>query len=179
MLQLTRFTTVYEPMQDRLALTGRDAGGHGVTIWLTQRFALRLLPTLFAQLDRSGPAQAVRPNVSAVAPDALRAQAVQAFRQQAARAQQPRLEPVRPHPDSHFELLATEARLGRQGPGLRVLFLGAAGEAAALVLLPLELRQWLDIVHRHWRNAEWPLTIWPAWIVTAAAPAAAGRGYAH
>ncbi len=35
---------------------------------------------------------------------------------------------------------------------------------ATLQLAPLQLRQWLHILHNQYRRAEWPATAWPSWM---------------
>jgi len=48
---LTRLTTNYADIEDRILLAGEIANSPPVAMWLPQRLALRLLPALFQWLD--------------------------------------------------------------------------------------------------------------------------------
>ena len=78
---LERVTTRYSVKQDRICLAGELPGGSPVVLWLTQRLLRRLLPPLLVWLQEQGGA------AHAVMGQALYADALQGFAQQAARAQ--------------------------------------------------------------------------------------------
>ena len=154
---LERVTTRYSVAQDRICLAGELPGGSPVVLWLTQRLLRRLLPPLLAWLQEQGVA------AHAVMGQALYADALQGFAQQAARAQ---LQPQAPVQVSEGALacLVEGVDMSRSPEAVHLLFRDAQGAVAAMVLQPQPLRQWLGIVFDAWQQAEWPLEVWPDWL---------------
>ena len=154
---LERVTTRYSVAQDRICLAGELPGGSPVVLWLTQRLLRRLLPPLLAWLQEQGGA------AHAVMGQALYADALQGFAQQAARAQ---LQPQAPVPVSEGSrsCLVERVDMGRSPEAVHLVFRDAQGAVAAMVLQAQPLRQWLGIVFDAWQQAEWPLEVWPDWL---------------
>ena len=46
---------------------------------------------------------------------------------------------------------------------------GEGAEKASVTMDATHLRQWLGIVHAQWRQAGWPLEVWPQWMLEQAA----------
>ena len=170
---LERVTTRYSVKQDRICLAGELPGGSPVVLWLTQRLLRRLLPPLLAWLQEQGVA------AHAVMGQALYADALQGFAQQAARAQ---LQPQAPVQVSEGApaCLVEGVDMSRSPEAVHLLFRDAQGAVAAMVLQPQPLRQWLGIVFDAWQQAEWPLEVWPDWLrESVPAPTGSAGGLVH
>lgn len=155
---LERITTRYVTEEDRLQINGSTATGEVQCVWLTQRLLARLLPVLLQWLQGE-------------ARDALRAELVQGFALQAARAE------IEPQPSVQVKLadtpwLASSVDVTRTRQAVRVMFRGAQGQQATVTLAPKLLRQWLSIVHGAYRKAQWPMDVWPAWVSESVTPVA-------
>jgi hypothetical protein len=153
---LQRITTEFIASEDRIRLTGEVDGeavstSTSIMLWLTQRLLNQLAQYLCEWLAGSDN-------------DSLTTELEQEFAQQKALAE---LEPQAP------------VRIATMTPGTLVhsvevqtvpgviglTFKGHAEQPlAALQLAPVQLRQWLSILHNQYRQAEWPTTAWPAWM---------------
>ena len=150
--ELTRITTRYVAAEDRVRLAGERAGGRPVAIWLTRRLLQRLVPKLLLPLE--------------TAPGAitLHRELLLGFAQQKALAAQVPVAPVAPPADAEA-WLAQRATISRSPQALRINFESADGQSASLLLTPAAVHQWLAIVFRAYRSAQWPMDIWPAWLI--------------
>ena len=160
--ELQRLTTRYSAEHDRIRLAGELPDGGQVALWITQRMFLRLLPVLLDWLERHG---SVAP--AARSAQALYAEALQGFAQQAALAQLTQLPPQAPvdiRADSP-EHLVRSVQIDRSPDGLRLVFVNAEGPVVAMQLQALPLRQWLSIVYGVWTGADWPQHLWPDWLI--------------
>lgn len=152
MPKLERLTTKYYATQDRVCLRGELGPNQTLVIWLTQRLLRRLLPPLLQWLERE---QGV---------DRLRAEVLQGFAQQVARAELAPEKPVRVAPESSAWLAQTVA-LERFEKAVSLTFRGAhEGQEATLLLTDKLLRQWMSILYRICRKADWPQDEWPNWL---------------
>ena len=129
---LERVTTRYSVKQDRICLAGELPGGSPVVLWLTQRLLRRLLPPLLVWLQEQGGA------ANAVMGQALYADALQGFAQQAARAQLQPQAPVQV-PEGSLSCLVEGVDMGRSPEAVRLVFRDAQGVVAAMVLHPQPL----------------------------------------
>lgn len=164
---ISRLTTDYVETEDRLRLSGEIAGGPAVSLWLTQRVALRLLPELVKWLDaRIGAA----PDAGASRPAAqdVHKEVVHGFAQEAALAELKPQERVHAGPATGSLIETIEIRPGE--PRLVLVFRTADGQAAGLGVTAPELRQWLAIMRSVWLNAGWPAAAWPEWMKGEARP---------
>jgi len=168
MIELQRVTTEYSETEDRLRLAG-EAGaeaGSTVVLWLTQRLLNRLVPHLCQWLEQQSghvPLAEVR----------------QEFAQQLARAE---LEPQAPvqaaTPTREALLHSVDLRSTNAAMGL--VFKDAAGNSVASLRLEAKpLRQWLNIVYDQYRKAQWPTTVWPAWVAEATPTPMPARAVLH
>lgn len=121
-----------------------------------------MLPHLTAWLEGLGAPQAPAGTQSPA--QALYAEAMQGFAQQAARAQMTHQAPVQVAEDGPACLVQSVDVLAMP-QALRLVFRGPQGAVAAMELQAQSLRQWLGIVHDAWRLADWPLDPWPAWLL--------------
>ena len=164
---IERITTRYSPTQDRMAMAGDLPGSLPVVLWLSQRLLLRLLPRLFQWLQLQSAAD-VKLAHGAAEQSALAVHAVQRFAQEAAAQQLTAQPPV--HTPVHTPQALVEAvSIGQSALWIHLEFQGV-GDAlpVAMVLSAPALRQWLVIVQRQWREAQWPVDVWPGWLVEAA-----------
>lgn len=174
MMELNRLTTQYDPMQDRIRLTGELVSGQSVVLWLTQRLLNRLVRHVSQQLEKTSTSKSDVPSVQA--------HLKQSFAQQRARTVLPRQAPVATE-DSSIQWLVKSVGLKANekanAEGIRLVFTGFAdAEQAALSLTATPLRQWLNILHDQYRVAGWATTTWPDWVAESRPLAAADRSAA-
>lgn len=161
MQALQRITTEYVDTEDRVRLSGACEDGTVVQLWMTRRLTDRLVPLLLNWLGQE-------------AGEGARAEIMQEFAQQAARAA---LEPqpsVRAQDDSSILVQAVDVTTGDSALGLAFKSSPQGDASYRIGFEPLALRQWLGILHDQYRKAEWPLDGWPAWITPAEQPASPG-----
>ena len=175
MMEINRFTTQYDPMEDRIRLTGADDRGQTLSLWLTQRLLNRLVPHLCVGLEKRFGAFASKGNGQS-----LSAHVVQSFAQEKARTALPRSRPVVPTVDAPQWRVETVDVKNAPG-GVRLTLKGPTeAEQASLVLSTPAQRQWLGIVYEQYRCASWPMQVWPHWMVEAAgSPPRAVPGVLH
>ncbi len=172
--KIQRVTSVYSQAEDRFRLTGEVATDDTRCFWLTQRLLRRLLPHLLEWLGEIAKAEG-----GDAQQDFGQAEVMQDFAQQAAKA---RLEPqaavpVPPMPaaDAPIETgasairddswLVHEVDITKSSNGVLTLtFKRNGGGGVQLGMAPVELRQWLIILHSQWQEAQWPQDLWPEWV---------------
>lgn len=153
--ELTRITTRYVAVEDRVRLAGERVGGSQVAIWLTRRLLQGLVPKLLSSPDAApGAAPGVIP---------AHRELLLGFAQQKALAAHVPVAPVAP-PAEAESWLAERAAISRSPQALTITFESADGQAASMLLTPAAVHQWLAIIYRAYRSAQWPLDIWPAWV---------------
>lgn len=158
MFMLQRITTQYDPAEDRIGVTGMDAGGQTVVLWLTQRLLNQLVARLCQGLEHTDP----RPSQSAVLQHS--------FAQQRAHAALPRQSAVVPQPGAP-QWRVDRIDVHQSAGGVRLTLKGQEVDAAARLRLSTPaLRQWLGMVYRQYRLAGWALGVWPAWMEEAQMP---------
>ena len=155
--ELTRITTRYVAAEDRVRLAGERAGGKHVVIWLTLRLLQRLVPKLLLPLDSA--------SVSTSAGREL----ILGFAHQKALASHVPVAPVAPPSDAD-SWLAERASISRSPQALSVTFESADDETASLTLSPIAVHQWLAILYRAYCSAQWPMDIWPLWLIESLEP---------
>lgn len=148
---LQRLTTSYSPEEDRLRLAGQLPDGTTVALWCTWRLLARLLPPLWTWAEHQ-------------ARHLPGAETYLEFTQATAQAA---LEPSPPVEvgDQTASWLVTSVDLRLDEDAVTLTFRGQAGQAVALCLAEVPLRQWLGIVRDLFRHAGWPLHGWPQWLV--------------
>lgn len=152
MSELQRITTEFVDIEDRIRLSGQATTDQVVMIWLTQRLLGRLIPHLLGWLEKK----------SAV--DARLVEVVQGFAQQAARAYLAPQAPVQCQVDTCAWLVLSVDVVSAEEV-LQLVFKGADDLSVSLSLGAQALRQWLNILHDQYRVAEWPLHLWPQWMM--------------
>lgn len=157
MAEITRFSLLFDPAEDRLALDMLDDAGTVTRLWLTQRLCRGLTPVL-------------APLVAGDAEDAPR----QSWAQAAAVEAMAATPPVRVGGEVTVGLVhevSVTPTAGRIGLVLRF-----SGGQRELGLSPVALRQTLAELYRLHAAAGWPLDQWPAWVANPAGEAAAAGG---
>ena len=117
---LLRLTTDYVESEDRVRLIGETGPDATQVLWLTRRLLDRLLPPLLAWREKE-------------AADTPRADVLQSFAQQAARAQLEAQAPVRAATDSPGWLV-THVALTPADEAMRLVFHGGDGSCATLMM---------------------------------------------
>ncbi len=159
MIELKRFTTEYEPAEDRLRLTGADGGGQVVVLWLTQRLLNRLVVHLCQSLE----GRSEKPKTPSRM-QSLETYLKQSFAQQKAYAMltaQRQVRSLSASPD--WLVRVTDVKCSADS--VRLVFKGETDENRAVINLSTPaLRQWLGIVSAQYRRADWATQVWPAWM---------------
>lgn len=164
-MELVRMTTHYDQVEDRIRLTGTDAQGQTLSLWLTQRLLNRLVPHLCDGLEKRLAAATAKGTQQP-----LRAHVVQSFAQEKARAALHQTPPVVPAVGAPHWLVETVGVKNAPG-GVRLTLKGVTEVEHASLDLPVPAqRQWLGIVYEQYRRAGWSTQVWPAWMEEAAAP---------
>lgn len=175
--KLQRITSIYSDVEDRFRITGEVSDESTRCLWLTQRLLLRLVPHILEWLNEIARAEGKG--------DLGQAELMQNFAQQAAKA---RLEPqaavpvpTMPDPNAAIETTPGAATAGQQeaiwlvkevdiskstNGILTLTFKHESANGVQLAMAPIELRQWLIILHSQWLQAGWPAAIWPEWVDT-------------
>lgn len=178
MVVIKRVTPRYDPKQDRIGLTVQDVKDQVLLLWLTQRLANRLAAALSGWLDEDVKVSAseqqqpqplsdpvLQPLSDPVSklPSQLPS-SLHTWEQWAARS---KMKPGRPvdRAKAQGEALLNEIDLARGSKGYTVTFKWEPTGAARLVLDPTQVRQWLILLYRQFRLAEWPKHAWPNWII--------------
>jgi hypothetical protein len=169
MKDLKKITTVYVASEDRIRLSGEVADGQPVTLWLTQRLLNRLVPQLLHWLERQTAPK------GATSAALVRGEALQHFAQQAARAKRARQVPVNAAAAGRGWLVVS-VNMSANSDGVRLVFRGQGSiakpegcDGISMSCQAQPLRQWLDIVYRHYQKSAWALTVWPDWVRDSAA----------
>ena len=149
------------------SVAGELPGGQPVVLWMTQRLLLRLLPRMFWWLESHGTPAALR--VESAAP-ALYADAVQGFAQQAALQELVSQSPVHTQAETP-QALVESVSVGQSAAHMHFVFSNAGQSLQVGMVLDAQLlRQWLSILGRQWRDAQWPMDVWPLWLQDTAFP---------
>jgi hypothetical protein len=157
-MKLDRVTTQYDNAQDRYRVLGSTPEGNTLEVWITQRLFIRIIRVLIEWLEtNSDPSPVSRAKT-------LQAKSsIQNFAQQNASANMPVTTPVEPKVGALSYLLA-EVDIRKGDKHVVLVFKLPENELAEIPFDSTQLRQWLNIVHKQWLGAEWPLGIWPEWM---------------
>ena len=160
---LQKFTTEFIPEEDRLRLSCELEDGQHVVLWLTQRLLRRLVPHLCAWLEKQPAPVAAPASAKAVV---IEREQVHQFAQQVAQASlhQQKQAVVQA---THCTVSWVVQTVNLQGRDGRLhLTLQVPDQADySVTFTPTSLRQWLGIVCHHFQQAQWPLELWPQWIL--------------
>ena len=145
-LELTRITTTYVDTEDRIGLVGEDGIGEHQKLWLTQRLLNHLVEKLLDWLPQAQ-------------------DGIQEIAQQVAQSKHEREHPVIASSEC-LNWLVNEITIESSDGVVGLLFKSDRCEYVALVRFnEISLRQWLDILFRHYHHAGWVSVDWPGWFV--------------
>lgn len=151
-IEISRITTVYDEVEDRVSLTGQGPADEIYRGWLTRRLFDILLERLFEIL---GAADA--DGYSSV---------INEFAQNSAEADLKPSPPVTPGAGDQEigPFLITEIDIADLDGTIKLGFRHNAEEGASLALAHRDLRKWLAIVRNAYTKAGWPMRNWPDWM---------------
>ena len=155
---LQRITSEYIESEDRIRLTGLNEAELTQSLWLTQRLLVKLLAHFLNWLEQEAPEVTGRSAIESTAKSVLQGIAQQSASQEL--TQQPA---VTPSLDSNTWLV-TEVDISSADEAVSLVFKSADGQQAELGFSVQQLRQWLGIIHSLWRQAQWPMALWPDWM---------------
>jgi hypothetical protein len=158
MITLQRITSEYIESEDRIRLTATTGARETLILWITQRLLIRLIGHFLKWLDKEAPEVARSSAVGSEAKSAL-----QGMAQQSAAAKLQEQSAVTANPDS-AALLVKEIDIKMSEAVVLLVFKCDDGRKAELSFTIQQLRQWLGMIHQLWRQAEWPVSVWPDWM---------------
>ncbi len=157
---LSKVTTQYDPIQDRIRLSGQFKDDKVCVIWLTQRMLNRLIPHVTGWFEKQQDDNTPRSDLL----NSIQQQRAQ--NKHAERVEQG-LDTAVPADEAETEWLALSLDIQQPPGGIRLIFKDKAEEPeqlAALELPPLLIRQWLNVLMANYKKAEWPNNAWPEWM---------------
>ncbi len=157
MFLIQKISQFYYPEQDCIGLTTQNADGRTLLLWLTQRFANRLVGTLAHWLDEDVKTVASGQSVFSL----------HGWEQSSAEAQLKIGRPADPAA-AQGEALLNAADLTCGPSGYTVTFKWGSAGTVRLMFHTTELRQWLSILHRQFDTTGWPKHAWPEWFAAGA-----------
>lgn len=167
---LERVTTEFSSREDRIRLVSQVNGSDSMTIWITRRLLAMMLPTLLERVSsRAAGSSSTTPAVTALndGPTAGYESLRQEFAQLAANEQLLPVAPVRPAHGS-ASILSTAVDFKVKNRTVILIFRDESDTMATLALEEVQLRQWLQMLHKcSEREASWLLPCWPAWLTGA------------
>ncbi len=158
MITLQRITSEYIKSEDRIRLTAISEAEETIILWITQRLLIRLIAHFLGWLEKEAPEVA---RSSAIGNETK--SALQGMAQQSAAAKLPEQSAVTANSDS-AALLVKEIDIKMSEEVVLLVFKCDEAWKAELSFTVQQLRQWLGMIHRLWRLAEWPVSIWPDWM---------------
>ena len=158
MTVLQRITTEYIESEDRIRLTAITDAEETLILWTTQRLLIRLVAHFLGWLEKEAPEVAQSSAIGTGAKSAL-----QGMAQQSAVANLQNQSAVTPSTESAI-LLVKEIDIKMSEEATVLVFKCDDGQKAELSFTVQQLRQWMGMIHRLWRLAEWPVSIWPDWM---------------
>ncbi|RJX32796.1 MAG: hypothetical protein C4516_03390 [Oxalobacter sp.] len=165
---LTKVSLNYSPVEDRIRMTGQVSESETRVLWLTLRICQKLVGAVLNFVEKA----------SAV-PTGSDKELVLSFKQSAAMVRKMPADPVLPQQDTQFSLVERIDVSYRKEQVLLSFFLPDEG-VAQFALSIQQARQWLGIVRNQYRQAAWPMEIWPAWIAGAEdKPMSSGHHQVH
>lgn len=157
---LSKVTTQYDPVQDRIRLSGQFKNDKICVIWLTQRLLNRLIPHVTGWLEKQQDDNTPRG-------DLLNSIQQQRAKNKHAERVEQGLDTAVSADEAETEWLAQSLDIQLPASGVRVIFKDKAKEAeqmAVLELSPLLIRQWLNVLMANYKKAEWSHNAWPEWM---------------
>ncbi len=161
MALITRFTSRYDPREDRLRLTGSSQEGDVVSCLLTRRLLERLLRQLIKLLEAPNTEHAADQRPSSQGQEIRQELAQEAAQQQAQENLRPQ-KAVEAESDSAWLADAVDIRIDKGR--VHLVFRDEQDQRIETSLNGEELRQWLFIVYQLWNKADWGKDLWPEWM---------------
>lgn len=156
-MRIQTITTLYDPEEDRIALSVADSGPVLCKLWITRRLLQRLVPALLERLDQQIQAPAgTKPE---------RIEAANVYAQLQARLNRRPVQHVRTQVLTQQSLInKVDIKLDAKG-AKTLTFKGIdLPEPAILALNANELRQWLEALKLAANKGQWALDVFPSWV---------------
>ena len=157
MSRAQRFSTEYVDYEDRVRLTYLAQDGSTHIAWLTHRFLDRLITHTVAWLEKVGRSMP-------------RGDAWQSFSQDVAVAKLPEQPPVKAEASTPSWLVySVDFKFNEKAANL--ILKNRDDTARAEIHMDIvQLRQWLNIIHRQYVRGKWSLNCWPDWLTDQGQP---------
>ena len=159
MRKLTRITSEYVDVEDRIRITALTEDNTTIGLWFTLRLMDRIVNHCLSLLEKHCP----EITKAAITDKKSRAN-IQGFVQQSAQQELQQEEAVSLS-ESSPDYLVREVDIKFIAEGAILIFKKEETENFELHLNNQQLRQWLGIIFALWKNADWPLSSWPDWMI--------------
>ncbi len=164
-LKAQRLAPSYQPDQDRIRLDLDDDQGKSLSLWLTRRLAVRLLPALASKLKSTH-------EVAARLPESLRSNVLAMEHVSVTNRPRPDLESAFPLKVAGEPLLLQTIELRQRGDALVLYFCGVnSTELALLQTNRAVLHRFAGALVRHMRRACWLEAVSLDWLDESASAA--------
>lgn len=150
---LSRITTRYSEVEDRIFVTGSAPDDVVFTAWLTRRLMNRLVQNLANILAPKG-----QDDLSKI---------LNEFSQGKAESLIDPVPAVNPSPEGHaIDILVDSIDIQIGKDFYRIILQDKDRQYPGVLLLKnRDMRQWLSIVRRAYQLADWSIEVWPMWLL--------------
>lgn len=159
MIVIKKITVKYSAEEDRLCFAVELPNGDALLLWMTARLAVRLVGCLVGKLAPQASAEPLTRNDPQVV---AKQQAIQQWEQSAANLARKPSPAVNVQPTAR-QLLIRSVDVGDVGQGFGLVFRWAKDDGAQAIFTAVEMRQFLQIIHSLFKEAGWPMEVWPDW----------------
>lgn len=169
----------YQPVQDRICITGDLDTEAQEAFWLTQRMVTQIVPHITQYIEKQS-----GPKLDTLLAD-VKAQLAKSQQQQAdirwRESAKSDPAPTAPEPAATpAPWLVVKMSLASTEAGCRLVFVGEEGDSVSVTLRLPALCRWLAVLHAQCQHAQWALAVWPAWVAgLIAAPTLPGTAVLH
>ena len=158
----------YQPVHDRIRVTGELEDESSEAFWLTRRMVAQIVPHLAQYIEKQtgDKMDTMLADVKAQLAKSQQEQSDIRWRESAETSPtaQPESTTSSLQTPSPVPWLAVKMNLTSTNTGCRLVFHGEGGESASVTLRVQPLCRWLAVLHAQSQHAQWQSQSWPAWV---------------
>jgi hypothetical protein len=159
----------YQPVQDRIRVTGDTENESSETFWLTRRMVSQIVPHIAQYIEKQVADKMDKLLADVKAQLAKSQQEKSEIRWRESAEAGPTAQPVSTATSSvqasaPVPWLVVKINLAPTDAGCRLMFLGEGGESVCVTLRAQALCRLLAVWHEQCQQAQWQSLSWPAWV---------------
>lgn len=162
----------YEPVQDRIRVTGELENDGKEAFWLTRRMLTQIVPHMAQYIEKQAgdKMDKLLADVKAQLAKSQQAQSEIRWREsaessEAGSADQPESTAASSRPTATpVQWLVVKMNLASTDVGCHLMFHGEGGESVSVTLRAQPLCRWLAVLHAQSQQAQWQSQTWPSWV---------------